>query len=96
VLLREKKAGEIAGGLTTDTLAEDCDSTMRLHRIGLRSKKLTDAAFIQRHLNQVRQFMKTAWLSVLYNVLEHCDAVMPNPGIKILHGGGAQHPHLSK
>jgi cellulose synthase/poly-beta-1,6-N-acetylglucosamine synthase-like glycosyltransferase len=24
-----------AGGFTTDTLAEDCDLTMRLHRIGL-------------------------------------------------------------
>src|SRR5436190_22527449 len=39
-----RKAAVIeAGGLTTDTLAEDCDLTMRLHRIGYEVKNCNDA-----------------------------------------------------
>ena len=47
-----------AGGFTSDTLAEDCDLTMRLHRIGYNIGNSTEAISYTEAPETMRQFMK--------------------------------------
>jgi len=47
-----------AGGFTTDTLAEDCDLTVRILRNGYRVRNCTDAIAITEAPETLRQFMK--------------------------------------
>jgi poly-beta-1,6 N-acetyl-D-glucosamine synthase len=47
-----------AGGFTSDTLAEDCDITMRLHRIGYKIGNCTEAISYTEAPETMRQFMK--------------------------------------
>jgi poly-beta-1,6 N-acetyl-D-glucosamine synthase len=53
-----KDAVLIAGGFTTDTLAEDCDLTMRLHRQGYHIKNCTSAISYTEAPETFRQFLK--------------------------------------
>ena len=47
-----------AGGFTTDTLAEDCDLTVRILRNGYRVRNCTDAIAITEAPETLKQFMK--------------------------------------
>ena len=47
-----------AGGFTSDTLAEDCDITMRLHRIGYKIGNCPEAISYTEAPETMRQFMK--------------------------------------
>lgn len=47
-----------AGGFTTDTLAEDCDLTMRMHRIGYEVRNCNTALSYTEAPETLRQFMK--------------------------------------
>jgi peptidoglycan-N-acetylglucosamine deacetylase len=53
-----KSAIEEAGGFATDTLAEDCDLTIRILRNGYRIKNCTEAVAITEAPETVSQFMK--------------------------------------
>ena len=53
-----KEAIEKAGGFTTDTLAEDCDLTIRILKNGYRVVNCTEAVAITEAPETVRQFMK--------------------------------------
>ena len=53
-----REAIELAGGFTTDTLAEDCDLTIRLLRNGYRVSNCTEAIAITESPETLRQFMK--------------------------------------
>ena len=73
-----------AGGLTTDTLAEDCDLTMRLHRIGYEVRNCTDAISYTEAPETMRQFMKQRFrwsFGVIQCFWKHRDAVF-NPRYK--------------
>jgi peptidoglycan-N-acetylglucosamine deacetylase len=80
-----RKAAVIeAGGLTTDTLAEDCDLTMRLHRIGYEVRNCTDAISYTEAPETMRQFMKQRFrwsFGVMQCFWKHRDAVF-NPRYK--------------
>ena len=80
-----RKAAVIeAGGLTTDTLAEDCDLTMRLHRIGYEVRNCNDAISYTEAPETMRQFMKQRFrwsFGVMQCFLKHRDAVF-NPKYK--------------
>ncbi|MFM9911174.1 MAG: polysaccharide deacetylase family protein [Chitinophagaceae bacterium] len=54
----KKEAIEKAGGFTTDTLAEDCDLTIRILRNGYRVVNCTEAVAITEAPETVKQFMK--------------------------------------
>ncbi len=54
----KKEAIEQAGGFTTDTLAEDCDLTIRLLRSGYRVVNCTEAVAITEAPETFKQFMK--------------------------------------
>ena len=47
-----------AGGFTTDTLAEDCDLTMRMHRLGYLVRNCNHAVSYTEVPETMRQFMK--------------------------------------
>ncbi|MFT3945420.1 MAG: glycosyltransferase [Agriterribacter sp.] len=53
-----KEAIEKAGGFTTDTLAEDCDLTIRILRNGYRVVNCTEAIAVTEAPETVKQFMK--------------------------------------
>ena len=53
-----KEAIEKAGGFTTDTLAEDCDITIRILRNGYRVLNCTEAIAVTEAPETLRQFMK--------------------------------------
>lgn len=53
-----KDAIEKAGGFTTDTLAEDCDLTIRIIRSGYRVVNCTEAIAVTEAPETLRQFMK--------------------------------------
>ena len=73
-----------AGGLTTDTLAEDCDLTMRLHRIGYEVRNCTDAISYTEAPETMKQFMKQRFrwsFGVMQCFWKHRDALF-NPKYK--------------
>lgn len=80
-----RKAAVIeAGGLTSDTLAEDCDLTMRLHRIGYEVRNCNDAVSYTEAPETMRQFMKQRFrwsFGVMQCFWKHRDAVF-NPRYK--------------
>ena len=80
-----RKAAVIeAGGLTTDTLAEDCDLTMRLHRIGYKVRNCNDALSYTEAPETMKQFMKQRFrwsFGVIQCFWKHRDAVF-NPKYK--------------
>ena len=80
-----RKAAVIeAGGLTTDTLAEDCDLTMRLHRIGYEVRNCNDAISYTEAPETMKQFMKQRFrwsFGVMQCFWKHRDAVF-NPRYK--------------
>lgn len=54
----KKEAIEKAGGFTTDTLAEDCDLTIRILRSGYRVVNCTEAIAVTEAPETIKQFMK--------------------------------------
>ncbi len=70
-----------SGAFTTDTLAEDCDLTMRLHRNGYKVKNCNDAISYTEAPETMRQFMKQRFrwsFGVMQSFWKHRDAVF-NP-----------------
>ncbi|MEP6514305.1 MAG: glycosyltransferase family 2 protein [Parafilimonas sp.] len=53
-----KEAIERAGGFTTDTLAEDCDLTIRILRNGYHVVNCTEAIAVTEAPETLKQFMK--------------------------------------
>jgi len=80
-----KKAAVIeAGGFTSDTLAEDCDLTMRLHRKGYQVRNCTTAVSYTEAPETMKQFLKQRFrwsFGVMQSFWKHRDAVF-NPGYK--------------
>src|ERR1700679_1453304 len=79
-----KEAVLIAGGFTTDTLAEDCDLTMRLHRKGYRVRNCSYAISYTEAPETMQQFMKQRFrwsFGVIQCFWKHRDAVL-NPRYK--------------
>lgn len=73
-----------AGSFTTDTLAEDCDLTMRLHRNGYQVKNCNEAISYTEAPETMRQFMKQRFrwsFGVMQSFWKHRDAVF-NPAYK--------------
>ncbi len=73
-----------AGGFTTDTLAEDCDLTMRLHRIGYDVRNCNDAISYTEAPETMKQFLKQRFrwsFGVMQCFWKHRDAVF-NPKFK--------------
>lgn len=73
-----------AGAFTTDTLAEDCDLTMRLHRHGYKIKNCSEAISYTEAPETMRQFMKQRFrwsFGIMQSFWKHRDAVF-NPGYK--------------
>ncbi len=73
-----------SGGFTTDTLAEDCDLTMRLHRNGYNIKNCNDALSYTEAPETMKQFMKQRFrwsFGVMQCFWKHRDAVF-NPRYK--------------
>jgi cellulose synthase/poly-beta-1,6-N-acetylglucosamine synthase-like glycosyltransferase len=76
-----KEAIQIAGGFTSDTLAEDCDLTMRLHRNGYSVKNCSAAVSYTEAPETMQQFMKQRFrwsFGVIQCFWKHRDAVL-NP-----------------
>ncbi|MDB5224275.1 MAG: glycosyltransferase [Chitinophagaceae bacterium] len=79
-----KEAIKIAGGFTTDTLAEDCDLTMRLHRKGYIIRNCTKAISYTEAPETFRQFMRQRFrwsFGVMQCFWKHRDTVL-NPKYK--------------
>ncbi len=79
-----KEAVIKAGGFTSDTLAEDCDLTMRLHRNGYKVRNCTTAISYTEAPETVRQFLKQRFrwsFGVIQSFWKHRDAVF-NPRYK--------------
>ena len=73
-----------SGGFTTDTLAEDCDLTMRLHRNGYTVKNCNEALSYTEAPETMKQFMKQRFrwsFGVMQCFWKHRDAVF-NPRYK--------------
>ena len=73
-----------AGGFTTDTLAEDCDLTMRLHRNGYLVRNCNDAISYTEAPETMKQFLKQRFrwsFGVMQCFWKHRDAVF-NPKYK--------------
>ncbi|MCP9752193.1 glycosyltransferase [Ferruginibacter sp. HRS2-29] len=73
-----------AGGFTTDTLAEDCDLTMRLHRIGYKVRNCNTAISYTEAPETMKQFMKQRFrwsFGVMQSFWKHRDATF-NPKYK--------------
>jgi cellulose synthase/poly-beta-1,6-N-acetylglucosamine synthase-like glycosyltransferase/spore germination protein YaaH/peptidoglycan/xylan/chitin deacetylase (PgdA/CDA1 family) len=80
----KKEAVIKGGGFTSDTLAEDCDLTMRLHRIGYSIGNCTDAISYTEAPETMKQFMKQRFrwsFGVMQCFWKHRDAVF-NPRYK--------------
>jgi peptidoglycan-N-acetylglucosamine deacetylase len=79
-----KEAIQTAGGFTTDTLAEDCDLTMRLHRKGYQVRNCSHAISYTEAPETMQQFMKQRFrwsFGVIQCFWKHKDAVL-NPKYK--------------
>lgn len=75
----EKQAIEDAGGLTTDTLAEDCDLTIRINRAGYLIENENRAVAMTEAPEHIKQFMKqrVRWtFGVMQTFWKHRDALM--------------------
>ncbi|CAN5747979.1 glycosyltransferase [soil metagenome] len=73
-----------AGGFTTDTLAEDCDLTMRMHRIGYQIRNCNNAISYTEAPETMKQFMKQRFrwsFGVMQCFWKHRDAAF-NPRYK--------------
>jgi cellulose synthase/poly-beta-1,6-N-acetylglucosamine synthase-like glycosyltransferase len=73
-----------AGGFTSDTLAEDCDLTMRLHRKGYLVRNCSTAISYTEAPETMRQFLKQRFrwsFGVMQSFWKHRDAVF-NPRYK--------------
>jgi len=73
-----KAAVQEAGGFTSDTLAEDCDLTMRLHRAGYTIANCTEAISYTEAPETMKQFMKQRFrwsFGVMQCFWKHRDAV---------------------
>lgn len=82
----KKEAVIAAGGFTTDTLAEDCDLTMRLHRLGYQVNNSNDAISYTEAPETMKQFMKQRFrwsFGVMQCFWKHRDTVF-NPKYKNL------------
>jgi cellulose synthase/poly-beta-1,6-N-acetylglucosamine synthase-like glycosyltransferase/spore germination protein YaaH/peptidoglycan/xylan/chitin deacetylase (PgdA/CDA1 family) len=80
----KKEAVIKAGGFTTDTLAEDCDLTMRLHRNGYMVRNCNEAVSYTEAPETMKQFMKQRFrwsFGVMQCFWKHRDAVF-NPRYK--------------
>ena len=76
-----KDAIKEAGGFTTDTLAEDCDLTMRLHRCGYTIRNCSKAISYTEAPETLRQFIKQRFrwsFGVMQCFWKHRDTVF-NP-----------------
>lgn len=79
-----RAALDAAGGLTTDTLAEDCDLTIRINRAGYAIVNENDAIAMTEAPETVKQFVKqrTRWsFGVMQTFWKHRDAIF-NPKYK--------------
>ncbi|MEP6582872.1 MAG: glycosyltransferase [Ginsengibacter sp.] len=79
-----KDAVLISGGFTTDTLAEDCDLTMRLHRNGYEIRNCTSAISYTEAPESFRQFLRQRFrwsFGVMQCFWKHRDTVF-NPKYK--------------
>ena len=79
-----KEALEDAGGFTTDTLAEDCDLTMRILRTGYRVRSNSEAIAMTEAPEKMEQFLKQRFrwsFGVMQTFYKHRDAVF-NPKYK--------------
>ncbi len=68
---------KLAGGFTTDTLAEDCDLTIRILRHGFRVVNCTEAVAVTEAPETVQQFMKQRFrwsYGVMQSFWKHRDA----------------------
>jgi len=73
-----------AGAFTTDTLAEDCDLTMRLHRNGYKVANCNEAISYTEAPENMRQFLKQRFrwsFGVMQSFWKHRDAAF-NPKYK--------------
>lgn len=73
-----------SGAFTTDTLAEDCDLTMRLHRNGYKVKNCNEAISYTEAPETMKQFMKQRFrwsFGIMQSFWKHRDAVF-NPKYK--------------
>ncbi|MEP6673597.1 MAG: glycosyltransferase [Ferruginibacter sp.] len=89
-----KEALVKAGGFTSDTLAEDCDLTMRLHRIGYKIRNCTNAVSYTEVPETMRQFMRQRFrwsFGVMQCFWKHRDTVF-NPKYKSF--GMVAMPHI--
>ncbi len=80
----KKEAVEIAGGFTSDTLAEDCDLTMRLHRKGYVIRNCSKAISYTEAPETFKQFMRQRFrwsFGVMQCFWKHRDTVF-NPRYK--------------
>lgn len=80
----KKEAIITSGGFTTDTLAEDCDLTMRLHRNNYLVRNCNDAISYTEAPETMKQFMKQRFrwsFGVIQCFWKHRDAVF-NPRYK--------------
>ncbi len=79
-----KDAILIAGGFTTDTLAEDCDLTMRLHRNQYIVKNCSSAVAMTEAPETLKGFLKQRFrwsFGIMQSFWKHRDAVF-NPAYK--------------
>lgn len=82
----KKEAIEKAGGFTTDTLAEDCDLTIRILRQGYRVVNCTEAIAITEAPETLKQFMKQRFrwsYGIMQSFWKNRDACF-NPAYKTL------------
>jgi peptidoglycan-N-acetylglucosamine deacetylase len=73
-----------AGGFTTDTLAEDCDLTMRMHRLGYKVRNCRTAIAYTEAPETFKQFLKQRFrwsFGVMQSFWKHRDAFF-NPKFK--------------
>ncbi|GAC1380526.1 MAG: glycosyltransferase [Ginsengibacter sp.] len=80
----KKEAVIEAGGFTMDTLAEDCDLTMRLHRAGYVIKNCTTAISYTEAPESISQFLKQRFrwsFGVMQSFWKHRDTLF-NPKYK--------------
>lgn len=80
----KKAAINEAGGFTSDTLAEDCDLTMRLHRKGYQVRNCTSAISYTEAPETMKQFLKQRFrwsFGVIQCFWKHRDALF-NPRYK--------------
>jgi cellulose synthase/poly-beta-1,6-N-acetylglucosamine synthase-like glycosyltransferase len=74
-----KKAIILSGGFTSDTLAEDCDLTMRLHRNGYTIRNCNNAFSFTEAPESMKQFMKQRFrwsFGVMQCFWKHRDALL--------------------